>query len=89
MYGGDGGSRECKYEFMRCTNVDFPAPAIPMVIMVIGFFFAGVDDELAPVDAIASRMIELETSQKLDSPQWLSYFFVTLGVICDNNDRLD
>jgi hypothetical protein len=24
---------------MRWTNVDLPAPAIPMVIMTIGFFF--------------------------------------------------
>lgn len=29
---------ECKCEFIRCTNVDFPAPAIPMVMITIGFF---------------------------------------------------
>ena len=40
IYGGEGGERVCRYEFMRWTNVDFPAPAIPMVIITIGFFFA-------------------------------------------------
>lgn len=37
-YGGDGGFFECRYELIRCTNVDFPAPAIPIVIITIGFF---------------------------------------------------
>lgn len=38
MYGGDGGSDECRYELIRCTKVDLPAPAIPIVIMAMGFF---------------------------------------------------
>lgn len=38
MYGGDGGLSECRYELILWTKVDFPAPAIPMVIMTIGFF---------------------------------------------------
>lgn len=40
MYGGDGGLRECRCELIRWTNVDFPAPAMPMVIMTMGFFFS-------------------------------------------------
>ena len=43
MYGGDGGFCECKYEFIRCTNVDFPAPAMPIVIIATGFFGVVVD----------------------------------------------
>ena len=47
-YGGDGGSCECRYELILCTKVDFPAPAIPMVIITTGFFlFIGDADEPA------------------------------------------
>ena len=52
-YGGDGGSSECRYELIRCTNVDFPAPAMPIVMMTTGFFlsctvaFSVVEEELA------------------------------------------
>jgi len=38
MYGGAGGLRECKYELILWTKVDFPAPAIPIVMMATGFF---------------------------------------------------
>jgi hypothetical protein len=35
---------------MRWTNVDLPAPAIPMVIMTIGFFFGElVEDAMTNV----------------------------------------
>ena len=37
MYGGVGGSSECRYELILCTKVDFPAPAMPIVIMATGF----------------------------------------------------
>lgn len=40
MYGGFGGFNECRYEFIRWTNVVFPDPAIPIVTMTIGFFDA-------------------------------------------------
>lgn len=30
---------------MRCTKVDFPAPAIPIVIITTGSFFSGILDE--------------------------------------------
>jgi len=40
MYGGLDS--ECRYELIRCTKVDFPAPAIPIVIMAMGFFFSGL-----------------------------------------------
>jgi hypothetical protein len=40
MYGGAGGLRECRYELILCTKVDFPAPAMPIVIMATGFFLA-------------------------------------------------
>ena len=39
MYGGLGGFSECKYEFMRCTKVVFPEPAIPIVMITLGFPF--------------------------------------------------
>ena len=32
---------------MRWTNVDFPEPAIPMVIMIVGFFSASVLEDPA------------------------------------------
>lgn len=38
MYGGEGGSSECRYELILCTKVDFPAPAIPIVMIATGFF---------------------------------------------------
>lgn len=40
MYGGEGGFWECRYEFMRCTKVDLPAPAIPIVMIAMAFFFS-------------------------------------------------
>ncbi len=58
MYGGDGGSSACRYEFRRCTKVDFPAPAIPMVIMVTGFL-----PSLAGAEPDASAdIVEVEDS---------------------------
>ena len=48
MYGGRGWAFEavgvCRYELIRCTNVDFPAPAIPIVIITVGFLSIDVDD---------------------------------------------
>ena len=41
MYGGFGGSNECRYELMRWTNVVLPEPAMPMVIITLGFCFEG------------------------------------------------
>ena len=37
MYGGREGLTVCRWEFMRCTKVDLPAPAIPIVMMTLGF----------------------------------------------------
>lgn len=54
IYGGEGGERVCRYEFMRWTNVDFPAPAIPMVIITIGFFFGAL---------VVCSMVLLERSE--------------------------
>jgi hypothetical protein len=45
MYGGVGGFWECRYELMRWTKVDFPAPAMPITMIVIGIFF--VEDDAA------------------------------------------
>lgn len=45
MYGGDGGLDEWRKELMRCTKVDFPAPAIPIVIMTMGFFLSDIVEE--------------------------------------------
>ena len=46
MYGGFGGSSECKYEFMRCTKVVFPEPAMPIVMITDGFLVeVCVEDE--------------------------------------------
>jgi hypothetical protein len=43
---------------MRWTNVDLPAPAIPMVIMTIGFFFGElVDDAMTNVIVVKRRSI--------------------------------
>ena len=53
MYGGKGGSNECKYELRRCTNVDLPAPAMPMVMITVGFF-----DELDDAESIAGPETE-------------------------------
>lgn len=39
IYGGEGGSREWRYELILWTKVDFPAPAMPIAMIVIGFFF--------------------------------------------------
>ena len=52
MYGGFGGSNECKYEFMRCTKVVLPDPAIPIVMITLGFRF-DVDEALAGAAAAA------------------------------------
>lgn len=40
MYGGDGGFFEFRWEFILWTKVDLPAPAIPIVMMTMGFFFS-------------------------------------------------
>lgn len=44
IYGGIDDSDECRYELILCTNVDLPAPAMPIVIMHIAFFFSVVVD---------------------------------------------
>ena len=36
--------RECKYEFIRCTKVVLPEPAMPMVMITTGLSF--VDEGL-------------------------------------------
>ena len=46
-----GGSRAWRYELILCTKVDLPAPAIPMAIIVTGFFFP--DPSAAPADVVA------------------------------------
>lgn len=51
-YGGEGGSLECRYEFIRCTKVDFPAPAIPIVMITMGFFFSEDALDASAVDAM-------------------------------------
>ena len=56
MYGGVGGFWECRYELMRCTKVDFPAPAMPIVIIVMGFFF--VEDDAAD-DAESMLLVDV------------------------------
>lgn len=40
MYGGDGGFFEFRCEFILWTKVDLPAPAIPIVMITMGFFFS-------------------------------------------------
>ena len=55
MYGGDGGSSECKYELIRWTKVDFPAPAMPIVIMTTGFFFSVELEELDEGSMLATE----------------------------------
>ena len=63
-YGGDGGSCECRYELILCTKVDFPAPAMPIVIITTGFFLsAGVADELA-VDVSGSISVQMVVHEK-------------------------
>ena len=60
IYGGFGGFSACKYEFIRWTNVDFPTPAIPMVIIAIGL---GLDRPAGPepegVDMVKAENAEL------------------------------
>lgn len=41
IYGGEFFS--CRYEFTRCTNVVFPLPAIPIVIITIGGSFGPLE----------------------------------------------
>ena len=41
-YGGFCGLFACRCAFIRCTKVDFPEPAIPIVIIHTGFM-AGVE----------------------------------------------
>jgi len=45
----------CRYEFRRDTKVDFPAPAIPIVIIVIGFFLA--EEDVADEDSVAMTRV--------------------------------
>lgn len=44
LYGGEGGLSEWRYEFIRCTKVVFPDPAIPIVMITIGFFVDSLDE---------------------------------------------
>ena len=66
MYGGDEGSNECRYELRRWTKVDFPAPAMPIVIMVTGFFLSpvGADDDDAEAACSASIVLAVSLEAK-------------------------
>lgn len=57
-YGGAGGSFACKWFVSAFTNVDFPAPAMPMAITTTGFLFPA--SETGAVDVEAEAMGEAD-----------------------------
>lgn len=81
LYGGEGGLSEWRYEFIRCTKVVFPDPAIPIVMITIGFFVDSLDEVEAMMHGLVIRKDHILLHATPQTPTTLVYFNIDVHTL--------